>query len=773
MSSVQELAAQLNQPMPARERVDLINDLVWALERQEMERSRQWLQEAQTLATTGEFTAAPYALGLARCAINLARVEHFQGHYEVALAHGLEAVARCEQINDLRNLARALDITGITYVRLGNHAEALPCLLRGLTLAVQQGDKEQEAYSYNTLAILYVNLGDHQKGAFYFEQSLALARALGNLNNQAIMLSNLCMSYKDLGDYPKALEHGLAGLELAKQVQNIPVQMWALSNLGNTYAAQANFEQALEYYRQAVDLAEGGGDAFDQAYTLLSVARACFKQNQFEVAHAYAELVLDIAEKSKQQGFQFEAHEVLAAIAKEQGNFVAALAHYERFHQIKEQIFNQEADDRLKRLEVAYQTEAAKREAEIYQLRYVELQREISERERVQKALIQAQKLESLGILAGGVAHDFNNLLVSIMGQTGLAARKLADEHPIQRHLDKVREAAGRAATLALQMLAYSGRGNVQIVHKRLNELLVENSQLLRSAIGEQVQLHFSLAEDLPLVEIDPGQLYQVLINLALNAAEAEASRIRIRTQRKTLDPLHRPDESLYWQYTAQPLPAGDYVALVVEDNGKGMDAATQEKLFDPFFSTKFTGRGLGLAAVLGIVRGHKGGITVQSQPGRGSTFQVLFPVAASLETVHPSQGQAATPLPAPLRQTVQHVLVIDDQIDVCETITAILNQVQILTHEFADGQAGIQYYQQHYQEIDAVLLDLTMPGLNGIQTARELHKIYAKTPIILMSGFTTLDIAKNLGETLPFLQKPFTAETLLNTLQQVQPNPC
>lgn len=647
MCSIQALEAQLHQPLTVRARIDLLNELVWRLERQQMDRGRHWLQEVQTLASTGEFAAAPYALGLARCAVNWARLEHFQGNYEKALTHGLEAITRSESIHDPLSLAKALDITGVTYVRLGKHAEALPCLLRGLTIATEIGDQEQQANSYNTLAILYVNLGDHQKGALYFEQSLALWRKLGNVNSQAIMLSNLCMSYRDLGDYAKALDYGLNGLQLAQQVQNIPVQMWALSNLGNTYVAQENFEQALSCYRQAIELAEGAGDAFDQAYTLLSVARACYKQRQFDLARAYVELVLEIAEKSKQQGFQFEAHELLAAIYKDQGNFAAALAHYERFHQIKEQIFNQEADDRLKRLEVAYQTEAAKREAEIYQLRNVELQHEISERERMQKALIQAQKLESLGILAGGVAHDFNNLLVGLLGQTALAARKLPADHPVQRHLTQVREAADRAATLSLQMLAYSGQGQIQVVHRQLNELIIENSQLLRSAIGEKVKLRFVLAADLPLVEIDPGQFYQVLINLVMNAAEADATVIRLCTQHKVLDPINRPEESVYWQYTAQPLAAGPYVALLVEDNGQGMDAATQEKIFDPFFSTKFTGRGLGLAAILGIVRGHKGGISVQSQLGQGSTFQLLFPIVPPLPATTTRSSQTATPTPA------------------------------------------------------------------------------------------------------------------------------
>jgi signal transduction histidine kinase len=647
MTAIQTIEAQLNQPTSARERIDLLNELIWKLGREEPERSRQLLQEVQALACASEFSNTPYALGLACRQVNLAQLEHFQGQYEKSLVYGLDALARCEQIGDPLSLAKALDIVGITYIRLGNHAEALPCLLRGLTIATQQGDQNQQGSFYNTIAILYVNLGDHQKGAHYFEQSLQLCRALADVKGESITLSNLCMSYKDLGDYPKSLQYGLAGCQLAVQLQNASIQGWALTNLGNTYVAQAQFEQALDCYRQAINLAEGADDAFDQAYMLLSVARACYKQQQLDLAKPYAELVLTIAQQSKQQGFQFEAHELLAMIYKAQGNFAAALTHHEQFHQIKETIFNQTADDKLKRLEVVHQTEAARQAAEIYQLRYVELEREINERERVQKALIQAQKLESLGILAGGVAHDFNNLLVCIMGQTALVSRKLPGQHPVQRHLDKVNEAAERAATLAMQMLAYSGRGKAQIVRGRINELILKNSQLLRSAVGEQIQLEFALADDLPLIEVDPGQFYQVLINLVMNAVEAGAAWIRIGTQRQMID----AQTSAYWQYTACPLTVGDYIALHVEDNGKGMDAAIQEKIFDPFFSTKFVGRGLGLAAVLGIVRGHKGGIAVQSQPAQGSTFQIVFPPAPPLEATATLKGQA--PVPIPLTQAL------------------------------------------------------------------------------------------------------------------------
>jgi PAS domain S-box-containing protein len=273
---------------------------------------------------------------------------------------------------------------------------------------------------------------------------------------------------------------------------------------------------------------------------------------------------------------------------------------------------------------------------------------DVTERRRADAALHafehkmqEAQKLESLAVLAGGIAHDFNNLLTGILGNVSLARSELHGESSARGFLDKVKEAGLRAAGLCSQMLAYSGRGRFVVKPLALNQLVTETVRLLQHSIGRQVVLRFNLAAELPPIEADAAQIKQVITNLVINASEAigdASGMIHLNTGVRQADEAFLRDTVL----ARDDLPAGPYVYLEICDTGCGMNAETQTRIFDPFFSTKFTGRGLGLAAVLGIVRGHRGALKVDSAPDRGTTFLVLFPPApgaavASAETRSPA----------------------------------------------------------------------------------------------------------------------------------------
>ncbi len=253
----------------------------------------------------------------------------------------------------------------------------------------------------------------------------------------------------------------------------------------------------------------------------------------------------------------------------------------------------------------------------------------ISERKRAEERLRQKQKLESLGVLAGGLAHDFNNLLVGVIGYGSLALESLPPNHPAREYLKHVLKAGEEATNLTRQMLAYSGKGRFMIELVNLSELIPELRNLIQRSISRNILQHYELAEDLPLVEADRGQLQQVFMNLVLNAAESIESgsgEIWITTGVREL-----AENEEHCDLEATEFSPGKYVYLEVRDTGCGMDEATRAKIFDPFFSTKFTGRGLGLAAVAGIVRGHRGAIQVTSVPGQGSCFTVFFPVRPQL----------------------------------------------------------------------------------------------------------------------------------------------
>jgi len=383
------------------------------------------------------------------------------------------------------------------------------------------------------------------------------------------------------------------------------------------------------------------------------------------------------------------------------------------------------------------------------------------ERLRLERQLFQAQKLESLGILAGGVAHDFNNLLVAILGNTGLVLLDLERDSPLRDHLQQIEIAARRAADLTRQMLAYAGKGRFVVEPINLNAVVNEIADLLYAAIPQNVVLHKELAASLPTIEADSTQIRQIVMNLVVNAAEAigtQAGKITITTGTLMVEPNGHVEPEF-----DQKLVPGTYVYFEVQDTGCGMDAATRARIFEPFYTTKFTGRGLGLAAVLGIVRSHKGMLLVSSEPGRGSTFRVMLP----------SSEQAALVLPIKQSsqwQTSGTVLVIDDQNDVRAVVVQMLQRAGFSVLAASDGYCAIDLLQAHSTAIVAILLDMTMPWLSCEDTISAIRKIQADVPIVLMTGYSVQEATGRFANTglAGLLHKPFTTEELHKMLQQV-----
>lgn len=392
-------------------------------------------------------------------------------------------------------------------------------------------------------------------------------------------------------------------------------------------------------------------------------------------------------------------------------------------------------------------------------------QRTRAEKERVEleEQVRHTQKLESLGVLAGGIAHDFNNLLVGILGNADLALLDLPKDAAHRDCLNEIVTASQRAAELCKQMLAYSGRGKFVVESVHLSSMIEDLSKLLELSISKTIDLKFDFQNGLPLVEADISQLRQVAINLVLNASEAigdRAGQVTISTSS-----IHCDRAFLNEIYIDGDLPEGTYVCLEVTDSGSGMDERTQARIFDPFFSTKFTGRGLGLAAVLGIVRGHNGAIRVESNPESGSTFQVLLPsavpeaVTADGATIDAS-SQWAKP---------GQVLVIDDEEIVRSLATRMLELAGFRALSACDGIEGLDMIRRDPAQIDAVLLDLTMPRMNGEETFQEIRKIRDDLPVILSSGFSEQDVPKSFQDASSlagFVQKPYTSSALLKTIR-------
>jgi two-component system cell cycle sensor histidine kinase/response regulator CckA len=380
---------------------------------------------------------------------------------------------------------------------------------------------------------------------------------------------------------------------------------------------------------------------------------------------------------------------------------------------------------------------------------------DISERKLTEEALRRGAKDESLAVLAGGVAHDFNNLLVAMLGHASLAASKMPPENPARMHVEKVMGAAERAAELTRQMLAYSGKGHFEVRSLDLNRLIQENLHFFAAGVPKSVRLVPRLSPALPAIEADLGQIQQVVMNLVLNAAEAIGERggqVVVRTELQEL----REDTGHYSRLTRVPLAPGRYVRLEVQDDGRGMDAVTLPRIFDPFFTTKFTGRGLGLAAVLGIVRGHQGGLSVYSEAGRGTTFKLLFPALDAAEAV-------LAPLPSDVAAGVGVVLLVDDEPLVRDAARAILESLGYEVLVATSGTEGVEIYRAERERIRCVLLDLSMPGLGGLETFKLLRGIDPAVSVVLCSGYNEVEATRAfVGHGLAgFVQKPYDTTIL------------
>jgi|GEM_PF-1029898 len=380
-------------------------------------------------------------------------------------------------------------------------------------------------------------------------------------------------------------------------------------------------------------------------------------------------------------------------------------------------------------------------------------------RHKSEQQMLHVQKLESLGVLAGGIAHDFNNILLAIMGNASLALHRLDPGSPAEPHLQQIAKAADKAADLARQMLAYSGKGRFVTRALDLNHLIREMGSMLEVSIAKKVELKLYLAPQLPAVVADPTQIRQIVMNLAINASEAIGDAIGVISIATGCRECDRGYLAETW--LNDDLPAGRYVFLEVADTGCGMEPSTVERIFEPFFTTKFTGRGLGMAAILGIVRGHKGAIKVYSEPGKGSSFKVYLPASGqAVET--PAAGEADDGW-----RGHGSVLLVDDEEPVRLIGSEMLRELGFRVVTAVDGEEALELYRQHRGEIVLVLMDLNMPRLSGEEAFRELRRIDPEVRVVLSSGFTEQEVTKKFqGQGLAgFVQKPYTLAILRDTL--------
>ena len=391
---------------------------------------------------------------------------------------------------------------------------------------------------------------------------------------------------------------------------------------------------------------------------------------------------------------------------------------------------------------------------------YAKVVRDFTERRRLDEAVKQTQKLESVGVLAAGVAHDFNNVLTAILGNVSLVRRRLAQlevDGQLDQMLQSAERAGNRAADLVRQLLNYAGKGRREIKPVDICHVTRDALAIVQASVSRKITIRADVPSDCPVIQADVGQLQQLVLNLVLNAAEAigdnhgdVAVRVRIR---------ELPESELKERYANFSLTSLQYTEIEVSDTGVGMDEHTLQQIFDPFFTTKFMGRGLGLAAALGIVRAHGGGIAVRSEPGKGTTFSVVLPAEHEV-------GEIPMTIADSITESARGeglVLVVDDEVGIRSLIQHTLEELGYTVLTAEHGAQALELFDRSSDEIILVLLDLIMPVLDGAETAAELQARDPDVPILIMSGIGNDDALRGFGSTriAGFVPKPFAPDQL------------
>ncbi|WP_005031402.1 PAS domain-containing hybrid sensor histidine kinase/response regulator [Holophaga foetida] len=376
---------------------------------------------------------------------------------------------------------------------------------------------------------------------------------------------------------------------------------------------------------------------------------------------------------------------------------------------------------------------------------------DISERKRSEEILRQSQKQESLGILAGGIAHDFNNHFGGVIGNLDLIESKLPPDSPIASYLDKVRREILRATELSRKMLALSGGNPLVVAEVELNAFLRKIRGDLKGILPAWAELRFDFASGPVVVEADESQIQQVIFGLLTNAGESLSQGkglVEITTGNTVLD-----GDTLASSFPLQPLEPGTYGFLRVRDTGCGIPSDHLQKVFDPFFSTKFSGRGLSLAFIRSILQAHAGGWSLESSLGHGTVFTVYLPIRPEAQRVSAPPPQA---LPSSVADGI--ILVVDDELVLRESTAELLHELGYRVETAGNGLEALNYYQAHPGQVALVLMDMTMPVMGGKEAFLAIRDLDPQAKVVLTSGYSEQDVTQSFrnGELVAFLPKPY-----------------
>jgi signal transduction histidine kinase/CheY-like chemotaxis protein len=385
-----------------------------------------------------------------------------------------------------------------------------------------------------------------------------------------------------------------------------------------------------------------------------------------------------------------------------------------------------------------------------------------AEKQELEQQLQHTQKLESLGVLSGGIAHDFNNILAIIKGNCSLATM---DSENTENYINEIDKASDRAAALCRQMLAYAGKAQLTMTQVNMWMIVDEMATMLKSTLPPNAVIKPDLSTNITFINADASQLRQIVMNLIINASEAIGNKqgeIRILLANSTVSAGQSEKD-----YNGKAILPGKYVLLEVTDNGCGMDEETKLRIFEPFYTTKFTGRGLGMSAVLGIIKSHGGALQLFSQLGQGTTFKVYLPVPVKDSTGDENQNQS---VPSTLLKGSGTILLVEDEDQVRLIAKALLKHFGFTVLEAVNGKEALELYKRNTTNITLVMTDMGMPIMDGYELFYELKKLNPELPIIVSSGYGDAEVGSRLGtdNIAGIISKPYGPDQLRDVLKSV-----
>jgi len=689
--------------------------------------------------------------GAAGCQLVLGIAKGENGENDKALKLCLEAEALFLAIGDQAGRARAINASGTSYRRMGDSGRAIEAYGKSMAVSRDNKDEQGEARALCNIGYVYLYERKYEQAIGYAKRALAMERSLGNLAGELSNCCNLIQALVAAGRPQEAIDF-MAGYDLERLSKSGLFSFLELSQslstayieTGRAADADALLKMGIERARRDANLRELGSllCTFARLHRTAPVKAGSTRAGELAAARSALEEALTCGQSRDWdvvQGIQEE----FCALCREEGSWNEAFEHLEAAHRIAFKLSSASADERLAR-------QRSEQEAADHKVR-AEAE---SRQHEIERKVLQSQKTESLGVLAGGMVHHFNNLLTSILGNAELAEQNAG---LVPGALADIKVSGRRAADLCQQIMMFTGRSDHRMAAVDISALVHESIKLLRVTWVAACEIVCKFPAEPIFVWGDRAELQQIILNLLINSTEARATAVQFTAA------VVRLESAI--QAGGEPLDPGEYVELCVTDNGEGMSPEVLARIFEPFFSTRFTGRGLGLPAAMGIVRAHKGSMAVESSPGSGTTVRMHLPVAAPRAVAPPE------PVTKPAPRDSQVVLIAEDEELVRKVLVMCLDQLGWTTLEAADGEEAVRVHKDHIGKIDLLLSDYLMPKLNGLEAARQIRSRDPELPVILMSGFmneATVESFRAQGFE-HFLRKPFQIKGLIELLKVVR----